>query len=169
VMQASDVLTFVDLMNAARIEFWLDGGWCVDALVGEQTRDHDDLDVAVPVEHDAAVRALMRDAGFTLVRDDGPHNYVLTDTTDRRVDVHLFDRTTTGMNHDGIQVFGGIAYPVDAFGASGTIEGRAVPCCTAEFLMYAHTCYEPDDDDIADMRALHERLGTTLLPPFTPR
>jgi lincosamide nucleotidyltransferase A/C/D/E len=168
-MGADDVLEFLGRMHAAGIEVWLDGGWCVDALVGEQTREHDDLDIGVPLEHAAAYRTTMAAAGFTLFRDDGPYCYVLTDAHDHRVDVHFFDRSTTCRNDDGREVFGGIAYTVDAFGASGTINGRAVPCCTAEFTMYAHTGYEPDADDYADMRVLHERLGTALLPPFTPR
>ena len=87
----------------------------------------------------------------------------------KSVDVHFFDRSNMHTNDDGREVFGGIAYTVDAFGATGTINDRVVPCCTAEFLMYAHTCYKPDADDVADMRVLHERLGTPLLPPFTPR
>jgi lincosamide nucleotidyltransferase A/C/D/E len=166
-MDARDVLAFADRMKIARIEFWLDGGWCVDALVGEQTRDHDDLDIAVPLEQADAYRATMEAASFTLFRDDGPYCYVLTDVEDRRVDVHFFDRSTTNINDDGREVFGGIAYPIDAFGATGTINGRPLPCCTGEFMMYAHTGYEPDADDFADMRVLHERLGTPLLPPFT--
>jgi lincosamide nucleotidyltransferase A/C/D/E len=168
-MSGRDVLAFVDRMNLAQIEFWLDGGWCVDALVGEQTREHDDLDIGVPIEDADAYRATMQAAGFTLCRDDGPYCYVLTDAHDHRVDVHFFDRSTTHINADGREVFGGIAYTVDAFGATGTINGRSVPCCTPEFTMYAHTGYEPDADDVADMRVLHERLGTPLLPPFTPR
>src|SRR4051794_16193711 len=120
---ATDVLAFVDMMHNAAIDVWIDGGWCVDALIGEQTRDHDDLDIAVPLEHADAFRTVMSDADFTLFRADGPYNYVLTDANDHRIDVHLFDRTTTHAKDDGVEVFGGIAYPVDAFGATGFIDG----------------------------------------------
>lgn len=167
-MHAVDVLEFVELAAAANIEVWLDGGWCVDALVGEQTRAHDDLDVAVPVEHTDALHALMTTAGFALHTDDAL-NPVFADEKDHRIDVHYFDRSIARVNDEGREVFGGIAYTVDAFGATGTIDKQPVPCCTPDFLMYAHTCYEPDANDFVDMRVLHERLGTPLLPPFTLR
>lgn len=35
------------LLAAAGIEYWLFGGWAVDFHVGERTRPHDDVDVAV--------------------------------------------------------------------------------------------------------------------------
>lgn len=33
----------IDQLTAAGIRVWVDGGWGVDALVGRQTRHHDDL------------------------------------------------------------------------------------------------------------------------------
>ena len=46
-MTASDVLAILDRLDAAGIAWWVDGGWGVDALLGEQTRPHHDLDFAV--------------------------------------------------------------------------------------------------------------------------
>ena len=37
-------------LNKNNIDVIIDGGWGVDALLGEQTRTHDDLDVAVQHE-----------------------------------------------------------------------------------------------------------------------
>jgi lincosamide nucleotidyltransferase A/C/D/E len=42
-------------VEGAGIEVWLDGGWGIDALVGEQTRPHKDVDAVLGV---AAVPAL---------------------------------------------------------------------------------------------------------------
>ena len=30
-----------------KIKIWVDGGWCVDAHLGQQTRPHEDLDIAI--------------------------------------------------------------------------------------------------------------------------
>ncbi len=46
-MTATDVLEIVQLFNQNNIELIIDGGWSVDALLGQQTRTHEDLDVAV--------------------------------------------------------------------------------------------------------------------------
>jgi lincosamide nucleotidyltransferase A/C/D/E len=55
-MPAREVVRIFDLLEAQGLQVWLDGGWGVDALVGTQTRKHDDLDVAVVLaEADAVI------------------------------------------------------------------------------------------------------------------
>jgi lincosamide nucleotidyltransferase A/C/D/E len=39
-----DVIEIADLLQTSGIEVWLDGGWGVDALLGEQTRPRKDVD-----------------------------------------------------------------------------------------------------------------------------
>jgi len=42
-MTRQDVVEILGWLDGGDVAVWLDGGWGVDALVGEQTRDHDDL------------------------------------------------------------------------------------------------------------------------------
>ncbi|MEV6424003.1 nucleotidyltransferase family protein [Streptomyces sp. NPDC051662] len=167
-MSAEDVLAVLDLLDRAGIRVWLDGGWGVDALLGEQTRPHNDLDIVVRTDdldrYDRALRA----HGFRLMRDDGPYNYVLVDDAGREVDVHSFDPATTLTDADGVLVHGpnGLAYPVDALTGSGTVLGRRVACCTPEYQVRSHTGYEIDADDVHDVLALHRRFGVPLPPPY---
>ena len=37
-MTAQDVVGLLDIFGEHGINFWIDGGWGVDALLGEQTR-----------------------------------------------------------------------------------------------------------------------------------
>jgi lincosamide nucleotidyltransferase A/C/D/E len=46
-MTAADVVEILGWLGTASVDVWLDGGWGVDALVGEQTREHNDLDLIV--------------------------------------------------------------------------------------------------------------------------
>jgi lincosamide nucleotidyltransferase A/C/D/E len=46
-MNRDDVLDVLGRLDAAHIESWVDGGWGVDALLGEETRTPDDLDLAI--------------------------------------------------------------------------------------------------------------------------
>ena len=46
-MTANDVIEFVKLLNHNDINVCVDGGWGVDALLGKQTRLHNDLGIAV--------------------------------------------------------------------------------------------------------------------------
>ncbi len=126
-MTGADVLHVIDLLEAAGVPVWVDGGWGVDALLGEQTRPHDDLDLAL--EHRDLVRFLqaMGDAGFRLLRDDGPFNKVLVDEAGRTVDYHVFDASATRRLETGVTVYGpmGLAYEVGAFEGRGAILGQA--------------------------------------------
>lgn len=44
-MTADGVLSVLSLLQKARAAVWVGGGWGIDALIGEQTRDHRDLDL----------------------------------------------------------------------------------------------------------------------------
>jgi lincosamide nucleotidyltransferase A/C/D/E len=57
-MPAAKVIDLVQLLNQNRIEVIIDGGWGVDALLGEQTRPHEDLDLAVFHEDVPKIRSL---------------------------------------------------------------------------------------------------------------
>lgn len=163
-MEAADVLEIVDVLTAAGVRFWIDGGWGIDALVGEQTRPHLDLDLAIRTEDLAPYLAAMIGAGFRTTRIDNPWNTVMTDATGRQVDVHLVDFHAVVPGPDGLAVYGpnGLAYEVGAFGATGWIAGRHVRCCRAGFQMRSHTGYQLDENDYHDVRLLHGRFGIPI-------
>ena len=48
-MTASSLVPLLELLDAAEIEHWLDGGWGVDALLKKQTRPHKDVDLVLRV------------------------------------------------------------------------------------------------------------------------
>jgi lincosamide nucleotidyltransferase A/C/D/E len=165
-MRAEDVLAVLDLLGAHGIRVWIDGGWNVDALLGAQTRPHNDLDLVIDHVDVVRYRAAMAGAGFETKSSNAAtqFNFVMVDATGREVDVHLVDRTSTMPGPAGVEVYGpqGLAYEVGALDATGTIAGRSVQCCSAEFVVRSHTAYEPDLDDARDVYALHERFGIPL-------
>lgn len=166
---AEDVLEIVTVLQSAGVRLWLDGGWGVDALLGEQTRPHADLDIAVATPDLGAMLDSLNARGFTVVRVDSQFNAVLVDHRGRQVDYHLVDLGATCLAADGTQTYGprGLPYDVDALEGIGHIAGQTVPCCTAAFQAKSHAQgYEPDDDDYRDVLALHRRFGTPLFPPY---
>ncbi|MHA1547625.1 MAG: nucleotidyltransferase domain-containing protein, partial [Alphaproteobacteria bacterium] len=46
-MPAPILLSLYQRLKEEGIKVWIDGGWGVDALLGEQTRPHGDLDLVV--------------------------------------------------------------------------------------------------------------------------
>lgn len=164
----------LDQLAAAGIDAWVDGGWAVDALLGEQTRPHADLDLAISrADFDAALRVLGA-SGFRTVRDDGRHIQVVADAEGRIVDLHAFDPTVTIVDAAGIRRHGGdgLAFEADGFDGRGTIEGRTITCIAPATLVRYHTGYEVDADDWHDVRLICERFALPIPPdygPFLPR
>lgn len=168
-MTAEDVLAILDLLHGAGIRVWLDGGWGVDALLGEQTRAHNDLDIVIAHPDLAAYQQVMAEHGFVMFRKDNAFNFVLIDPAGLQVDVHVVDLGTTMIDGNGDEVYGpnGLAYRVGALEGTGTILGRGVACCTPESQILSHTGYEIDADDIRDVLALHRRFALPLPPPYS--
>ena len=62
----------VDHLRDAGLSVWIDGGWGVDALLGGQTRDHDDVDLVVELPHMTDVLDVLASLGFELWEDHLP-------------------------------------------------------------------------------------------------
>lgn len=168
-MCAEDVLEVVASLTTAGVAVWLDGGWGVDALLGEETRPHDDLDIVTAIGHLDATRAALRPLGFVLAVDELPTRCVLRDSSDRRIDIHpiTFDREGGGLQRqpDGSD----FRYPPEGLAGTGTIAGHSFRCLTPEFQVRCHLAYEPDDDDRHDMRLLCARFSLALPQQFEMR
>ena len=166
-MTAEDVVFILDRLDAAGLPAWLDGGWAVDAALGEVTRPHADLDLIVEVDHVATMLAVLGGVGFELDHGELHSNFVLRDRAGREIDVHpvRFDARGDGIYR--MENGEDWTFPHDGFSGTGRVGSRDVRCLTPDVQMLCHsTGYEPDETDVQDMRLLHERLGTALLPPF---
>lgn len=154
-MTERDVIDSYDALTAQGIAIWIDGGWCVDALLGRQTRDHTDLDIAVRRDDERAARAVLLSLGFVAAaRDDSSEwNYAMVDALSRSVDVHVFDYDERGRNTYGA------AYPRGSLNGTGMLAGREVRCVAAKWMFAFKTAYPPSDKDLHDVNALAEKYG----------
>ncbi len=171
-MGAADVLEVLECLRRADVPAVLDGGWGIDALVSEQTRAHDDLDVVVPRTDRARAQAALSELGFEHapeLRPGLPARLVLRGANDRRVDFHLviFDGAGNGWQElpDGGWAF----YPAEDLRAEGQIAGRAVGCINAELQLRHHLGYALTDADRHDLRLLAARFGVPLPPSATAK
>ena len=152
-MSALEVIRVLDLLNGAGCRCWVAGGWGVDALVGNQTRVHRDLDLALDsAQESSAIEALSRH-DYGIETDWRPVRVEMAAPGQRWIDLHP---VAFGPNGDGVQadVEGGVfVYPKSGF-TTGSIAERLVPCLSVEQQLRFHTGYEPRDIDRADLRLL---------------
>jgi lincosamide nucleotidyltransferase A/C/D/E len=170
-MSSGDVVEVLDRLDGVQIEVWLDGGWGVDALLCEQTRPHDDLDLIVRLSDVPTLREVLARDGFQLVEGAPDSSFVIRDLRGREIDVH-----TVRFDDEGNGIYTGMAeggneldiYPASGFAGTGIVAGREVMCLTPEVQMLCHsTGYEPGETDFHDVRLLHARFGTTLATRFS--
>src|SRR5215210_3088183 len=87
-MNVDDVRAAVRAMADAGVPAWVAGGWGIDALVGLVTREHRDLDLAVPAELDETAIALLTGLGYVLSEDQRPARFEMQAPGGRVIDVH---------------------------------------------------------------------------------
>jgi len=55
-----------DRLAAVEHPWWIAGGWAVDLFLGRETREHEDIEFALPRVHFGRIRALFEADGFEL-------------------------------------------------------------------------------------------------------
>ncbi len=131
-LKSSDVLEILAWLEAAEVEVWLDGGWGHDALFGEQTRQHDDLDVVAGLDEASRLIDALGEHGFTVTERESPAAFVLTDGDDRQVDVHAVRFDDAGNGFYRMKDGEDWPFPADGLEGQGVIAGRPVRCMTPE-------------------------------------
>ena len=162
-MQPDEVLEVISALQATNLQVWIDGGWGVDALLGEVTRPHDDVDLVVELRDLPGVFECLSDLGFSVAEDLSPVRVVLRSREGRQVDLHpvTFDADGTGWQVGASPDGSDCPYPADGF-TVGRIMDEAVPCLSAELQLDHHGGYTPRDRDRKDMVRLAVRFGLVL-------
>lgn len=166
-MEASDVLDVTNALRLAGIDFWLDGGWGVDALLGAQHRPHDDLDIVVPLVTVEQVYDVLATVGYRVSEDSLPTRAVLRDEDGRQVDLHpiRFDASGNGWQERAMPNGDDCAYPAHDF-TTGRVGAATLGCLSAELQLSHHVGYVPRPRDRDDMARLAERFGLDLPPDY---
>jgi lincosamide nucleotidyltransferase A/C/D/E len=162
-MQATDVIEIIKVLDQAGVAVWLDGGWAVDAVLEEQTREHYDLDIVLSITDVQTLLAALEPKGFAVVDGELHTNFVLADAVDRRVDAHVVRFDDEGNGIFQMPAGGEWVFPAAGFEGIGNIADERVRCLTPEVQMQCHANgYEWTATDLQDMRALRDRFGVEL-------
>jgi YbgC/YbaW family acyl-CoA thioester hydrolase len=162
-MSAARAAAVLGRLDERGIVVWLEGGWGIDALLGRQTREHDDLDVIVPMhdlrELESALRALGYRHGFA----GGPLSFEVVDEDGRQIDVHPASIEPNGdavyLMEDGREW----TYPRGSLSGSGSIAGNPVKCLAPDMALVCHSQgYALDRDHRRDVEALCRRFDLTM-------
>lgn len=160
VVTAAQAIQIADGLANAGVRCWLMGGWGVDALLGEQTREHHDVDLIVSVSDLPTVDAWLREEGFHRAYEWAENAPVRIE--DRLWDTAFVEHHTDGRELDvhAVRVEDGSIrlattdpweLPSRPLDGVGTISGRAVACVTAEAQRAMHRGYDLPDSHRQDL------------------
>jgi lincosamide nucleotidyltransferase A/C/D/E len=130
----------------------------VDALLGEQTRDHEDLDLVVELGRVDSIQEALEDSGYEITEDERPTRLALATPGGRQIDLHTVVFDGSGGGIQTLQDGRAYRYPPEGFNSRGEVAGQALPCLTPEVQLECHTGYMPTDTDRHDVRLLTERF-----------
>jgi len=154
------VIELYERLDNLHIPIWLDGGWGVDALLEEQTRMHEDLDIVIEEKNLESFLNLIQSIGYAkLNREDSkPWNFVLGFGETLEIDVHVVNFDACGNGIYGPKAKRGF-YPAYAFEGVGKLGGTSLACLTPEYQIESHTGYILREKDFQDVSSLCERFN----------
>jgi lincosamide nucleotidyltransferase A/C/D/E len=155
-MHFAEVVEVLDALDDAEVRHWVGGGWGIAALVGRQSREHRDLDIAIDANDLELCLRTLNALGYVNETDWLPVRIELRAPGNRWVDVHPVGFEVSGVGHqagpDGTQ----FEYPQGAF-TTGALNGRLIGCLSLQQQLDFHTGYEhqaKDEHDLALLKAL---------------
>ncbi|MCA1657221.1 MAG: nucleotidyltransferase family protein [Actinobacteria bacterium] len=166
-MSPSEVHAVLDALRTAGVPAVIDGGWGVDALLGEQTRPHRDVDLVIARDDVPRAERALAGAGYAAdpsVVPGLPARREVTAPNGRSVDLHLVVMDQAGAGWQELGDGGWGHYPAAGLAGAGCIGGRWVRCVTVELQLRHHLGYPPLEHDLHDMRALAARFGIAIPP-----
>lgn|ERR1035438_3646276 len=128
-MTAADVLSLYAELESLEIAIWIDGGWGVDALLRQQSRPHQDLDITIQQKDVSKACGLLQSRGYREIKleEARPWNFVLADADGREMDFHVIV-----IDDKGGGIYGppenNEMYPAAWLTGTGSILGQAVRC-----------------------------------------
>lgn len=160
VVDAVAARRMVEALTGAQVAVAVIGGWGVDALLGEVTREHHDLDVLIEVDDLPRLLDALPGLGLTVRYLWSENRWIgeahlpsafVADGALGELDVHVVLTSASGPVPLSAST---VDLPQDALGGTGTIDGLPVRCATAEAQRRMHAGYELPPHHRADLERL---------------
>ena len=158
-VQLNDACEILRWAAEADIPVVLDGGWGVDALIGRETRLHNDIDLFVKEDMYHTFIEIIKAKGYREVPMEytTANHTVWMDDRNRIIDMHSFQYAM-----DGQIEYEGCMFPAKTFSGKGMIGNIAVQCIEPESQVTFHQGYAFDENDVHDVKLLCETFGIAV-------
>lgn len=148
----------LDVFETIQVPYWLDGGWGVDVLTGQQNREHRDIDIDFDAKYTTVVIETLKRIGYIVEVDWMPSRMELHHQDFGYLDIHPIDFNSDGSITQENPKGGQYVFKQEWF--SKTIyKGRLIPCISKEAQLLFHSGYELSEKDFLDIQHLKNKTN----------
>jgi hypothetical protein len=166
--QLTALAELTQLLSRDDIPYWVFGGWAVDFHVGQPTRAHNDIDIAVWAKDQSHIAALLAAAGWRHSPEAGEDGYTCYRRGSVRLELAFLARDDDGVIYTPTRTGRG-EWPTGSFDDTvATLLGVQARVVTRRSLIADKSQPRDDARTAAKDRADVLRLCETLSPPPTP-
>ena len=158
----TELFQVLDLLESLDMQFWLDGGWGVDVLYGQQTRLHRDIDIDFDANYTDQLLDLLPERGYQIETNWLPTRMELYSKELGYIDIHPFVLNADGTSKQADLDGGWYEFQPDYFGTA-VFEGRSIPCISAKGQQVFHSGYDLREKDIHDLSIIKQCITTMSL------
>lgn len=153
----TNLFQVLDLLDNLCMSYWIDGGWGVDILFGQQTRKHRDVDIDFDDRFTGALLEALKNEGYEITTDWHPCRIELYHPQQGYIDIHPLVIAIDGSARQAMpHGRGWYHFEADYF-TYAPFGGRSVPCLSVKAQKLFHRGYELREKDRHDLEIL-ERI-----------
>lgn len=152
-----DLFFIIDILENLHITYWIDGGWGIDLLIGQQKREHRDIDIDFDAQHQEELLNKLKETGYTILTDWRPCRIELYHPQRSYLDIHPLILHPDGSAKQATPYGGWYHFEANFF-TTTPFEGKTIPCISAEAQKLFHTGYPLREKDKTDMKNLDTYL-----------
>lgn len=175
VMTANEVVKIHQDLEDLGIKIIIDGGWGVDALLGEQTRAHKDIDFLIELKDVEKTKKYFLDKDFEYsTEEENTWWHFMLEKGSTEIDIHVIELDESGNGIYGPKEHGAV-FPAEALTGTGSINGIEVNCLSADYRIHCltvdygiitRTGYELKNTDYIDVVALCNKFDIPIPAEF---
>lgn len=145
----------LDLLEELNICYWVEGGWGIDVLIGNQTRQHRDVDIDFDATREEVLLSKLQELGYEITTDWRPSRVELYHPAHGYIDLHPLIINGAGDARQANPEGGWYDFKSEWFTQS-FFEGRTIPCLSLEAQRLFHSGYELREVDKLDLKILED-------------
>jgi lincosamide nucleotidyltransferase A/C/D/E len=174
-VNAKDAVLLYRRLLDHHIQIWLTGGWGIDALLGQQTRPHKDLDAILSLDNMVQMCEILGKEGFELkelwsenswvIDAEGNKTataFVLQDPEGREFDAHAIRFDAQGNGTPAWIESEDFIFTKEDLTGIGKIAGYLVKSISPECQVRFHIGYKLPEKQVLDIEMLQSRFGVKV-------